>query len=230
VGARTRIAIATRSPAERATFTEWLNSGDFEAVPVRDVGASASDLEALNFEMLVTDVELMNVGALMRVARYRATPRPVIVVGDADREAEIEAGRRGASYLVRPIDRGGLLFSVTLALAEGRPMRRSPRKRVSPFAGLIDGVPSRVLDVSHEGVRIEIAARHRSSLPPHFTLRVPLFNVAIAVQRVWVSGASSQLCCGGALTHNPQRSADSWRSLVDLTPGIDSPRSDMHTR
>jgi hypothetical protein len=146
------------------------------------------------------------------------------VIGDADAEAETDAGRRGASYLVRPIERAGLLFAVTLALAEGRPMRRSPRKRVSPFPVKIDGVASRVLDVSHEGVRIEIARAHRSALPPHFTLRVPDFNVAVMVQRVWVNttvGASAQICCGGTLTHNPARSAASWRSLVDLTPSVD---------
>ena len=230
MGARTRIAVATRSPAERATFSEWLNSGGFQAIPVRDIGASVAELEALNFELLVADVEVMTVGALMRVARYRPTPRPVVVIGDADADAEEEAVKRGASYLVRPIDRGGLLFAVTLALAEGRPMRRSPRKRVAPLPGLIDGVPSRVLDVSHEGVRIEIAARYRSSLPPHFTLRVPVFNVAVMVQRVWVSsiaGATSQLCCGGELSRNPQRSAASWRSLVDLTPGLDDRKTDV---
>jgi len=224
MGARTRIAVATRSPAERAVFCEWLNSDGFEAVPIRDVGASQRELEALNFEMLIADVEVINVGTLMRVARYRATPRPVVVIGDADVEAENDAGRRGASYLVRPIERAGLLFAVTLALAEGRPMRRSPRKRVSPFSVKIDGVPSRVLDVSHEGVRIELARANRSALPPHFTLRVPDFNVAIMIQRVWVStvgGAASQIYCGGALTHNPSRSAASWRSLVDLTPSID---------
>jgi len=224
VGTRTRIAVATRSPSERAAFTDWLNSAGFDAVPVRDVGASTRDIEALNFEMLLADFELINVGALMHVARYRATPRPVVVIGDADAESEAEAGRRGASYLVRPIERAGLLFAITLALAEGRPMRRSPRKRISPIAGTIDGVPSRLLDVSHEGVRLELAARHRSSLPPQFVLRVPVFNVAIAVQRVWVTtmiGATAQVCCGGELSHNPQRSTTSWRSLVDLTPGID---------
>ena len=231
MGARTRIAVATRSPAERGTFSEWLNEGGFEAVPVRAIGASAGDIEALNFEMLLIDVELMTVGALIRAARYRATPRPVVVIGDDDPEAETAAGRCGASYLARPVERAGLLFAVTLALAEGRPMRCSPRKRVPPFAGLIDGVPSRVLDVSHEGVRLEIARKHRCSLPPYFTLRVPIFNVAVTVQRVWVSnlaGASSQLCCGGTLTNNMKQSADTWRSLVDMTPGLDR-RSTGHS-
>ena len=223
--------MATRSPAERATLGGWLDSGDFQAVPISDVGASAREIEALNFEMLIIDVELMTVGTLMRVARYRATPRPVIVIGDADPDAENDAGQRGASYLVRPIERAGLLFAVTLALAEGRPMRRFPRKPVPGVPGLVDGVQSRVLDVSHEGVRLEVAARHRSALPPFFTLRVPAFSVAVMLQRVWVStavGASSQLWCGGTLASNPQRNVNSWRMLVDMAPGVSGMGTDLH--
>ena len=224
--------MATRSTAERATLCAWLDSDGFQAVPVPDLGASVREIEALNFELLIIDVEQMTIGALMRVARYRATPRPVIVIGDADPDAEIDAGQRGASYLVRPIERAGLLFAVTLALAEGRPMRRFPRRNVPRVPGLIDGVQSRVLDVSHDGVRLEIAAKHRASLPPYFTLRVPLFNVAVMVQRVWVSsasGISSQLWCGGNLARNPQHSADSWRKLVDITPGMDGMSGGLHT-
>src|SRR5688572_3714963 len=196
MGTGARIAVATRSRAERASLCEWLDSGDFQAVPVQDIGASAREIEALRFEMLIIDAELMTLGALMHVARYRATPLPVIVIGDADEEAELDAGQRGASYLVRPVERAALLFAATLALAEGRPMRRSPRKLVPRLPGLIDGVPSHVLDLSHEGVRLAVDGRHGASLPPAFTLRVPVFNVAVLVQRVWVSagiGASSQL-------------------------------------
>jgi hypothetical protein len=231
MSARSRVAVATRSPAERATLCEWLDSGGFKAVPVLDIGASASELRALKFEMLIVGVELMTLGSLMHVARYRATPLPVIVIGDADPEAEVDAGQRGASYLVRPIERAGLVFAVTLALAEGRPMRRSPRKLVPRFQGLIDGVPSHVLDVSQEGVRLELAGRHRASLPPSFTLRVPLFNVAVAVQRVWVStvigASSSELWCGGILARN-HGSASSWQMLVDMTPGIDGLSTDLY--
>lgn len=221
---RTRIGVATRSPVERATLAEWLDSGGFQPVPVPDIGASAREIEALKFEMLIVDVQLMTIGSLMHVARYRPTPLPVIVIGDADSEAEIDAWRHGASYLVRPIDRAGLLFAVTLAVAEGRPMRRSPRRLVPRFPGTIDGVPSHVIDVSHEGVRLQVAGQRGGSLPPSFMLRVPLFNVAVMVQRVWVSnaiGASSQLWCGGTLARNPQRSANSWRMLVDMTPGVE---------
>ena len=218
---RARIAVATRSRSERAAIGAWLDSADFQAVHVTDIGAPARELEALKFELLIVDTEMMTLGSLMHVARYRATPLPVIVIGDEDPEAEIEAGRRGASYLVRPIERAGLLFAVTLALAEGRPMRRSARKLVPRFPGLVDGVPSYVLDVSQEGVRLEVAGRSRSSLPPSFMLRLPVFNVAVQVQRVWVStsGASSHLWCGGTLARNQQHSAHSWKMLVEMTSG-----------
>jgi len=44
-GPRTRIAVATRSPAERATLVEWLDSGDFQAVPIPNIGASAREID-----------------------------------------------------------------------------------------------------------------------------------------------------------------------------------------
>jgi hypothetical protein len=223
--------VATRSPAERATLCAWLDCDDFQAVPVTDLGASAREIEALKFEMLILDAALMRLGSLMHVARYRATPLPVIVIGDADPDAEMDAGQRGASYLVRPVDRAGLLFSVTLALAEGRPMRRSARKLVPRLPGLVDGVASHLLDVSHEGVRIEVAGRSGGSLPPSFMLRVPVFNVAVQMQRVWVStvvGGSSHLWCGGTLGRNPPRNANSWRTLVDMTSAIGGPGTGPH--
>jgi hypothetical protein len=147
----------------------------------------------------------------------------VIVVGEADPDLEIEAERRGASYLVRPLDRGGVLFAVTLALAEGRPTRRSERKPLPRVPAAVDGVASRIVDVSYEGVRVELPARERSALPPFFTLRVPLLNVALLVQRIWVcssseADASGMLWCGGALARNPQRAEIAWRSLVDHGP------------
>jgi hypothetical protein len=220
---RTRIAVASRSPGERAAIIEWLDAGGYHGLSVPIATAPPREIEALNFEMLIIEADLMTVGSLMHVARYRPTPRPVIVVGDADVEAEVEAERRGASYLVRPVDRSALLFAVTLALAEGRPMRRSPRKPVARMAAAVDGVTSRVVDVSYEGVRVELPATERSALPPQFTLKVPLFEVAVLVHRVWMcAGTTPQtpgmLWVGGSLDRNPQRSEVAWRTLVEQAP------------
>jgi len=221
--ARTKVAVACRSRGERAAITEWLDGGGYHAVPIYDPATPARALEALAFEVLIIDAELMGIGAMMHVARYRATPRPVIVIGEADPDMEIEAERRGASYMVRPVERGSLLFAVTLALAEGRPTRRSVRKPLPGVPAAADGVASRIVDVSYEGVRVELPARDRAALPPFFTLRVPLLNVAVLVQRVWVGtslnpATSGLLWCGGALARNPQRAEVAWRTLVDHGP------------
>jgi hypothetical protein len=220
---RTRIAVASRSHVERTTVSEWLEAGGHHAVPVPFATAPQRDIEALNFEMLIVDSELLAAGSLVHVARYRPTPRPVIVLGDEDMEAEVEAERRGATYFMRPLEREKLLFAVTLALAEGRPMRRSARKPVAPMPASIEGVPARVIDVSYEGVRLELAARDRATLPPFFTLRVPMFDVSVHVQRVWTGTGTSartsgMLWCGGALGMNQERALVTWRTLVDRAP------------
>jgi DNA-binding response OmpR family regulator len=221
--ARTRVAIACRSHVERAMIVEWLDSGGYQAIPVPLPSAPPRELEALGFEMLLIDSELMAVGSLMHVARYRPTPRPVVVFGDEDAEAEIEAERRGATYLVRPLERGALLLAVTLALAEGRPMRRCSRKAVAPMPAIVEGVSSRIIDVSYEGVRLELAAKDRGTVPPLFTLRVPVCDVSVHVQRIWTGLGSTTrtagtLWCGGALAQNPERAVVGWRALVDQVP------------
>src|SRR5688572_11405742 len=73
MGTRARIAVATRSRSERAAIGAWLDSADFQAVHVTDIGAPARELEALKFELLIVDTEMMTLGSLMHVARYRAT-------------------------------------------------------------------------------------------------------------------------------------------------------------
>ena len=220
---RTKVAVACRSRVERAAITEWLEEGGYHVVPIFDPATPARELEALGFEVLLLDAELMAIGALMHVARYRAAPRPVLVVGEADPETEIEAERKGASYVVRPLERSALLFAVTLALAEGRPTRRSPRKPLPGVPAAVDGVAARIVDVSYEGVRLELPAKERAALPAAFTLKVPLLNTAVLVQRVWVGSDSSDgdsgvLWCGGALARNPQRTEIAWRTLVDVGP------------
>ena len=202
---------------------DWLDAGGYHALPIPLPTVPPRDLEALNFEMLIIDSDLMTVGSLIHVARYRPTPRPVMVIGDEDVEAEVEAERRGATYFVRPIQRGALLLAVTLALAEGRPMRRSMRKPIAPMPASVDGVQTRIIDVSYEGVRLELAAKDRAALPPVFTLRVPMCDVSVHVHRVWTGIGSTTrtagtLWCGGALAQNQERAVVGWRTMVDQAP------------
>ena len=96
---------------------------------------------------------------------------------------------RDASWITRPATKDTFTLSIALALAEGRPARRSPRQVVPKLLATIDGVASKIVDVSDEGVRLEIPTGASAALPPFFMLKVPAFGVAAKVKRVWVAHA-----------------------------------------
>jgi AmiR/NasT family two-component response regulator len=222
---RPRIAVACHSPAERTTVIDWLKTGGFEPVMIGSLDAAVREIDSLRIELVIADAQFRSFAALGQIMRGGGSRRPTIMLGDADRQAQAEAERRGATYVARPLERASLLFTVTLALAEGRPARRSPRKLVPRLQSMVDGVASHLIDVSHEGVRLEVPERHRAKLPPYFTVRVPMFNVGVTVKRVWVStpvgvARAGMLWCGGMLEKNPPRSADAWRRMVDTTPAL----------
>jgi hypothetical protein len=215
--ARPRIAVACRWRAEHQSLTEWLQEAGFEPMPIVDVG-SLRDRDALPFELLIADVDYSAADVLPQI--LRGVKRPVIVVGDRDAGARRDAEARDCTYMERPLDRNGVMFMVSLVLVEGRPLRRSPRKVVPRLPATIDGVSSRVIDVSYEGLRLELSNIERSSLPPFFTLRVPVFGVAaLTVQRVWVAApGKGVLWCGGTFVKNPERAAKAWRTVVESAP------------
>jgi hypothetical protein len=104
-----------------------------------------------------------------------------------------------------------------MAFMESRPVRRSPRKTVHRFDALVNDVPASVVDVSAEGLRLELARVP----PPYFAVRIPLLGVAVIARRMWTMSPSkhaSTLWCGGALSHNRAGSEEAWRSFVDTVP------------
>jgi hypothetical protein len=218
-----RVAVACPSPSERNTLISWLESGGFEPVTLSNLDAAAREIDSLRIELVIADAQQRNAASLGQIMRGNGARRPTIMIGDADRQTQLEAERRGATFVARPLDRTSLLLTATLVLAEGRPARRSPRKMVPHLNATIDGIGSHLVDISYEGVRIEVAEQHRALLPPYFTLRVPMFNVGVMVKRVWVStpvgvARAGKIWCGGTLERNPTRSSDAWRAMVDGTP------------
>ena len=135
------------------------------------------------------------------------------------RSQAIEDVPRDAAWIDRPVTRDTFLLSVALALAEGRPARRSARKLVPRLLSSIDGVTSKVVDVSTEGVRLEITGATPSALPPYFTLRVPGFGVAAKVKRVWIAmPAQGSMWCGGIIEPTADKAGAAWQTLVANAP------------
>ncbi len=217
MSSRIRIGVACPIPAERATLMEWLDAAGYEPVPMIDLGTVLGALEARPMEALVADAALLAEVELPYLVRTLGINRPLVLVGEAGGAAPAVA--REASWLDRPVTEDALLMSVALALAEGRPARRSPRRLVSSLGSSVDGVSAKVVDVSAEGVRLEIGGLQAATLPPLFTMRVPAFGVVTTVKRVWVAQpAHRMLWCGGTVIRSSPRGAHTWRALVDNAP------------
>lgn len=196
---------------------EWLDAAGCEPVPMFDLTSLPAALDAGPMEALIADAMLVTEDTLPALLRTLGPNRPLVLLGDAGTAPD--AILRSVRWLDRPVTADTIMFGVTLALGEGRPARRSPRKQIKPIVASVDGVLSRVLDVSIEGVRVEVAGVRPVALPPQFTLRIPEYGVASTVRRVWVKqAAGAGLWCGGRVQNAAARAAGAWRQLVDTTP------------
>ena len=215
-----RIGVACPITGERAAFIEWLKLAGYEPVPMLGLGLLARDMAAKPIEALIADVSLVSAEDLPRIVKVLGYNRPLILVG-APGQA-IEDVPRDATWMERPVTRETLMLSVALGLAEGRPARRSPRTLVPRLLSSIDGVASKIVDVSTEGVRLEIAGESPSVLPPYFILKVPAFGVATRVKRVWVAmPGPGNLWCGGIIEKPSAKAAakaTAWQSFVKTAP------------
>jgi hypothetical protein len=213
-----RIGIACPIAGERAALQEWLTLAGYEPVIVSSIEMATRDMTTRPIEALIADVALVSAADLPRIVRMLGQNRPLILVGNP--KDAIEAVPRDATWLNRPVRRESLQLSVALALAEGRPARRSPRKMVPRLLSTIDGVASKLLDISSEGVRLEIAGTSTATLPPVFILKVPAFGVAAKVKRVWVATPGPQhVWCGGIIErHADKAAATPWHAFVKAAP------------
>jgi hypothetical protein len=114
------------------------------------------------------------------------------------------------------IDR--LLLALQLALAEGRPARRSPRKPLSKVLSSVEGAAAKVVDLSTEGLRLEFGGPAPPALGPFFTLQVPSFGLTTRIKRVWVSAPThGHLWCGGMLDRVLSKK-NSWEYFLETAP------------
>jgi hypothetical protein len=225
---RQQVIIATPNADEGQELSAWLDSEGFEPV-VKPTVRSANDIIAARpFDLAVIDASFVLDGGLrpFGLARFRETP--VIVLGDAADGTACAPFGSQIMFLDRPIERITFNCTVTMALMEARPDRRWPRRTVRPFEATVNGVKSYIIDVSREGVRLEMP-RDRRMVTPHFALRVPLIGVGVSVQRVWVRVPRPDekvgvMWCGGQLGKNTVLADQAWLRFIDTVAPV-SPRA-----
>jgi hypothetical protein len=204
VAGRPRVIVALPDPLEGATVAEWLKANNFEPIYRTNPNAAAAEMQR-PFDLLIADA-MWAVGTALQSEAV-------------DRRATAVNGQ--TMYMSRPIDKTVLACFVSMALMDDQPVRRSPRKTVQRFEALVNGLPSGIVNVSPEGLRLEVPRDSRSTLPPYFAVRVPLVGVAVIAKRRWMMPASKSagtLWCGAALSHNRASSEERWRAFVDSVP------------
>jgi len=198
----------------------WLESAGFEVLSQRGFAEARGTLGARP-DLVIAEVKLGPYNGLHLAILAAGLGTPAIVIGDSDPVLQVEAEHQGAVYLTAPVDAEHVLVVVRDLLAAAAHKRKSPRKRVPVLEALVNDMQARLLDVSHEGMRIE-AIGSRDTLPPSFVVRLPLFNFSCRVDRVWVSPAQEAgtgMSCGATLSPSDLDTALAWRALVDKLPG-----------
>ena len=214
---KVRVGVACPIAGERAAFTEWLEAAGYDPVPMLDLDSVAVHLTVRPIEALIADARFVPASELPRVVRVLGANRPLLLVGAPGTGPE--AVPRDATWIDRPATKDTFLLLVALAFAEGRPARRSPRKFVPKMLATIDGIAAKVMDVSAEGVRLEVCEVQTAALPPYFTLRVPGFGLSIKVKRVWVAQpANGAMSCGGIVDKPLPKIKHSWNTFIEAAP------------
>lgn len=218
-----RVGVACPRTGERAAVCDWLRSAGFEPVVLVDACFVNTEVAGPPLVLVVADASLLT-PPFLAALRKGDPNRPVLALGDAGDPGEGALARRDVQFHVRPIDERALLLAVSLAAAEGRSQRRSARRVVPRLASTIDGEPAVLIDVSNEGLRLEVgAATGARRLSPQFVVQVPLLRVGVAVQRVWVrsapAGTDRKVQCGASLLSSDERTLLAWKRLADPAGG-----------
>jgi hypothetical protein len=181
-------------------------------------------MHARAFDLLITDATFSVRDGLVALSRQRNPSTPALVIGNGGDADPYDAVSGHAMYVGRPLDRATLLCTVSMAIMEGRPTRRSARKIANHFDAVVNNVPLQIIDASHHGLQLQMAGRGMLVLPPRFSVRVPIMGVSVNVQRIWARSGPSKMTptiwCGAALSANRPATDEGWRRFVDMLPAV----------
>jgi hypothetical protein len=211
-----RVGVALPRAGERAAISDWLRAAGFEPVVLVDACFVQTEVSGQPPVMVIADAALL-APAFIAGLRKGDPNRPVLAIGDGGDTNTAHFARKNIAFHQRPIDEPSLLLAVSLAQAESRLARRSERKSVR-VPTMIDGSSAMLVDVSKEGLRLEVDAKHGAKLSPQFVVQVPVLRMAVPVQRVWVRSAASaerKVQCGGTLLAHDERTLRAWERLTD---------------
>jgi hypothetical protein len=214
---RTSIAVACVQSEERASVSYWLSQSGYDPVALSDL-SRLDDRQINSVEALIAETVLVPGEDQVRdLARRLGNNRPLMLLGDASRLPGPVLG--DVCVINRPLTRERFLLSVGLALAEGRPARRLPRRLVEPVPATAHGIAVTVREASAGGVGLEFTSQRQALLPPYFSLRIPEFGVHVVVKRAWMVPLAPALTrCGGTVEGDLPDATLPWSEFAREAP------------
>lgn len=190
---------------------------------------AARFLTAVIPELLIASARLRNHAdleglELASLSRRDHPNLPVIIThGSPDARLESEAKGRGMAFIVNPLENPEFLGCVTASLGERRPhhakVRQWPRKRVVAVPVRVDAAPARLIDVSYEGLRLELEDPGDSP-EATFEVTLPTAGVNLKTRRVWriCPPDVDESWWGMTLVDVDSGLTERWRAFVDSIP------------
>ena len=217
-----RVLVVEDDEATRTGLQALLSDAGYDAVSAATVPAGMQVIRSEVVDLLVSDVRVDGYNGLQLIVATTPPIPAIFITGFPDTVLEADARRVGAEFLVKPVSPSALLVLIERKLADvpirrgPRPVRRWPRTSVPhPMAADIAASPGRIVDVSYQGLQVELPASSGRAflLPPTFSVAVAELGMSVDVDLVWKHrGADASWHCGLAVAH--QHEAE-WRHFVD---------------
>ena len=132
---------------------------------------------------------------------------------------EADAKRRGADYILKPVNPAELLdlveHKITMARKAYSIPRRWQRMRLAGgFPAQVGNTPARIVEISYGGVRLELEVARDHTLPSSFRLTLPSAQLSVPADLVWKTliGGHTWMC---GVSLSPEAASGQWQGLVD---------------
>jgi DNA-binding response OmpR family regulator len=221
-----RIMVVDPDAADLLMTADVLRRAGHRAMTASNFHQAKQLLEANSPDLLITEIRLGAFNGLhLAVRREMLQPHSASIVATAyaDRMLEHEARAMNVPVVFKPIDAGELLSLVDKMLSPhpNQPasiFRKWPRRRITGgFDATAGGTPAVVLNVSDDGVGLEIYESSVDMVPATFELAIPAFGFAVSASSVWksIDGRSGIVRCGAMLVPGDETMVGAWREFVD---------------
>ena len=213
------ILVIDDDPARRHDIVSLLKRRDYSVDSSPTVEEAYVRITEQPIALVVAGIRVGSMNGLQFIVGCRGR-RPdiagVVVAGQPQDVAEMDAWRHGVTVVCRPLHPEHFLMVIAEKLASVRQRQRWPRKKVTSYVPMhVESVPARLLDVSYGGLRFQLEGESYELRSP-IRIEIPASQLSMDAELVWSARAVDGATCLCGVMLSDERHADhAWRAFVD---------------